>query len=173
MIYVSLEERPEPCADLGSASLSEQPTQLICRSSVQASTRAKKVVVIDDSLTVRTILAVGLAREGFEVETFGDGMAFFRWLATQEASPPDLVLLDVILPTLDGYTIAEHLKTTPLFKETGVLFVSCRDGVFDRLKGRLVGACGYLSKPFRMQEVIALINGALGLPSSRESTRMF
>lgn len=129
------------------------------------------MVVVDDSLTVRTILAVGLAREGFDVETFGDGTAFLRWLATQETSPPDLVLLDVMLPRLDGYTIAAHLKATLLFKETVVLFISCRDGVLDRLKGHLAGACGYLSKPFWMQEVIVLINGALGLPSSRESTR--
>lgn len=160
------------CMALDSASLAEQPTQPLCRSSMHAPTLSKKVIVVDDSLTVRAILAIGLSREGFDVETFGDGIALFRWLTTQEACSPDLVLLDVMLPKLDGYTIAQRLKTNPLFKETIVLFLSSKDGVFDRLRGRLVGACGYLSKPFRMQDVIAMINVALDLHSSRESTQM-
>ncbi len=163
---------PGPCLVLDSASLAEQPTQPLYRSLLQVPALSKKVIVVDDSPTVRAILALGLLREGFEVETFEDGISFFRWLALHKASCPDLVILDVMLPKLDGYTIAQRLKANPLFKETVVLFLSSKDGVFDRLRGRLVGASGYLTKPFRMQDVITMISGALGSFPSHEPTPM-
>lgn len=137
---------------------SEQPTRPLLRP-LQGSENApgRKVVVVDDSLTVRKILEISLRREGFEVRTFEHGLAFLRWLTTSPACLPDLLLLDVMLPTLDGYSIARYLKDRPAFRHIVLVFLSSKDGVLDRLKGRLLGASGYLTKPFRTQEVIEIV----------------
>ncbi len=126
---------------------------------------SKLIMVIDDSTTVRKIIETCLGREGFLVAGFSDGVEAMRWLSQPNARIPDLVILDIGLPKMDGYEVARRLKTKPQFNNTVIIMLSRRDGVIDRLKGRLAGARAYLTKPFKTQEIINLIESYLGVPA--------
>jgi DNA-binding response OmpR family regulator len=90
-----------------------------------------------------------------------------KWLTGPENRVPDLVLLDIGLPKMDGYEVARRLKTKPQFSKTLIIMLTRRDGVFDRLKGRLAGAKDYITKPFKTQDIISVIESHLGVPVSR------
>ncbi len=123
-------------------------------------------MVIDDSPTVRKIIETCLRREDFAVRGFTDGVEAMRWITNDpEARVPDLVLLDIGLPKMDGYEVARRLKAKPAFSNTIIIMLSKRDGVIDRLKGRLAGAKDYITKPFKTQELIAVIQEQLNVPS--------
>jgi twitching motility two-component system response regulator PilG len=126
----------------------------------------KLVMVIDDSATVRKIVETCLGREGFAVKSFPDGIEAMKWLTSYEARIPDLVLLDIGLPKMDGYEVARRLKAKPQFSNTIIIMLTRRDGVFDRLKGRLAGAREYITKPFKTQDIISVIESHLGAPVS-------
>jgi DNA-binding response OmpR family regulator len=127
---------------------------------------SKFIMVIDDSPTVRKIIETCLRREEFDVRGFTDGVEAMRWITNDpEARVPDLVLLDIGLPKMDGYEVARRLKAKPAFNNTIVIMLSKRDGVIDRLKGRLAGAKDYITKPFKTQELIAVIQEQLNVPS--------
>jgi len=126
---------------------------------------SKLVMVIDDSATVRKIVETCLRREGFDVKSFPDGVEAMRWLTEPEARIPDLVILDIGLPKMDGYEVARRLKTKPQFSGTVIVMLSRRDGMIDKLKGRLAGAKDYLTKPFKTQDLIAVIESHLGAPA--------
>src|SRR6184192_2013973 len=96
------------------------------------------VIVIDDSLVIRKILEICLHRAGYEVKSFPDGVEALYWLNTAEAHIPDLVVIDVGLPKLDGYQVIQQIKARPALERTRLMILSRRDGVLDRLKGRLV-----------------------------------
>lgn len=128
---------------------------------------SKLVMVIDDSATVRKIVETCLGREGFDVLGFQDGLDAIRWLAGPQARIPDLVILDIGLPKMDGYEVARRLKTKSQFSNTVIVMLSRRDGVIDKLKGRLAGAKDYLTKPFKTQELISVIESHLGVPLLR------
>ncbi len=122
----------------------------------------KLVMIIDDSLTVRKIIETSLKREGFESISYADGFEAMSAL-TNPASPiPDLVILDIGLPKMDGYEIARRLKTKQQYNNTVIVMLTGRDGVIDRLKGRLAGAKDYITKPFRTQEVMSVVHSHLG-----------
>ncbi|MHB8599582.1 MAG: response regulator [Ktedonobacteraceae bacterium] len=115
--------------------------------------------VVDDSETVRKILEVCLHRAGYEdVRSFPDGMEFLRWLMTPQAHIPALVLIDLNLPKMDGYTLIRHLKAKPAFAQTVFVILTGRNGMLDKLKGRLSGAQVYLTKPFRTADVLAAVH---------------
>ena len=119
------------------------------------------VLVIDDSPTVQKVIEVSLQREGYEVVCASSGEAAFNWLASSEARVPDLILVDLNLPQMDGYSVIRHLRTQSVFKSVPIVIISRRDGMRDKLKGRLVGANGYLVKPFMMQELISVVHNQL------------
>ena len=119
------------------------------------------VLVIDDSLVVRTILNTCLRRAGYEVKCFEDGLQALNWLNTTEAHIPDLVIVDLGLPRLDGYEVIRLLKARPALADTTLVILSARDGILDRIKGRLVGAHAYLTKPFKTQEILAIVQEKL------------
>lgn len=129
----------------------------------------KFIMVIDDSTTVRKIIETCLGREGYLVQGFPDGVDAMRWLTLPEAQVPDLILLDIGLPKMDGYEVARRLKAKPQFAHTVIVMLSRRDGVIDRLKGRLAGAKDYIPKPFKTQEIIAVIDSHLRAPASSAS----
>lgn len=128
------------------------------------------VMVIDDSLVVRTILDTCLRRSGYEVKCFEDGLQGLGWLNTTEARIPDLILIDLGLPRLDGYEVIRLLKARPELKDTVLVILSARDGILDRIKGRLVGAHTYLTKPFRTQTILEVMKMHLGKVNGGEST---
>jgi DNA-binding response OmpR family regulator len=126
------------------------------------------ILVIDDSATVRKILEVCLQREHFEVKSFEDGVKALRWLSEPQSRVPDLVILDIGLPKMDGYEVACRLKAKPRLASTVIVMLSQRNGIIDRLKGRLAGARDYLTKPFRYQDIVAITRSQLGLLQSPE-----
>jgi twitching motility two-component system response regulator PilG len=123
---------------------------------------SKLVMVIDDSTTVRKIIETCLGRQGFQVVGFPDGVEAMRWLMEPTSHVPDLVFLDIGLPKMDGYEVARRLKTKPQFNNTVIIMLSRRDGVIDRLKGRLAGAKDYIAKPFKAQEIVLMAESYLG-----------
>ena len=126
---------------------------------------SKLVMVIDDSTTIRKIIETCLKRQGFQVLGFPDGVEAMRWLMEPTSRVPDLVLLDIGLPKMDGYEVARRLKIKPQFSNTVIVMLSRRDGMIDRLKGRLAGAKDYIAKPFKTQDIIAVTESYLGVPA--------
>src|ERR1700736_4182942 len=120
------------------------------------------VIVIDDSPTICKILETCLHRAGYEVKSFPDGVEALLWLNTAQARTPALVFVDLGLPKLDGYEVIRLLKARPALEGAVLVILSRRDGVIDHLKGRLVGAHAYLTKPFRTQQILAVIQTHLG-----------
>jgi twitching motility two-component system response regulator PilG len=125
---------------------------------------SKLVMVIDDSPTIRKIVETCLKREGFTVAAFADGIEAMQSLTSPRARVPDLVVLDIGLPKMDGYEVARCLKTKPQFNKTIIIMLSRREGLIDRLKGRLAGAKEYITKPFKTQEFIEVVESYLGVP---------
>jgi len=123
----------------------------------------KLVMVIDDSSTVRNIIANCLGNKGFTVHGFSDGVEAMHWLTQPEAQVPDLIILDISLPKMDGYEVARRLKSKPQFSDTIIVMLSRHDGMIDKLKARLVGAKDYLSKPFSTRDIIAVTESHLGV----------
>ena len=128
------------------------------------------VMVIDDSLVVRAILDICLRRSGYEVKCCEDGLQAIGWLNTTETCIPDLILVDLGLPKLDGYEIIKLLKARPTLEDTVLVILSARDGILDRVKGRLVGAHAYLTKPFRTQTILEVMQMHLGTVNGCEIT---
>ncbi len=142
------------------------PTQPLRLPMTRPQPAAPLILVIDDSLTVRKIVEVTLQRADFAVLSFADGLTALRWLASAEATHPALVLLDIELPGMDGYEVARYLRTLPRGVLTRLVMLSRRDGVVDRLKSRLVGAQEHLCKPFKVADLLAVVQATLGLPTS-------
>lgn len=126
---------------------------------------SKLVMVIDDLTTVRKIIETCLGRQGFQVLGFPDGVEAMRWLMEPTSRMPDLVFLDIGLPKMDGYEVARRLKTKPQFSNAVIVMLSRRDGMIDRLKGRLAGAKDYITKPFKTQDIISITESYLGIPA--------
>jgi twitching motility two-component system response regulator PilG len=119
------------------------------------------VLLIEDSPTVRKIVEICLRREGLEVLSFPDGVQAMRWLHEPGSRSPQLVLLDLTLPKMDGFTLARYFRSRPLLHGTPIIILSRREGVLDRLKARLVGAQAYITKPFTTQELLAVVRAYL------------
>lgn len=112
------------------------------------------ILVIDDSLTVRKIMEVTHRRQGFALRAFADGVEALQWLHAYPTMIPSLVYLDICLPRMDGYDVARTLHSKPHLAAVPIVMLTGRDGVLDRLKGRLAGARGYITKPFRGEEIL-------------------
>jgi twitching motility two-component system response regulator PilG len=123
------------------------------------------VVVIDDSAVVRKIIEIILHRCGIACISYQDGFEALKAFKTGEDFIPDLIFLDIGLPKIDGYDLLRLLKTSPQFDHTTVVMLSGRDGVLDRLKSRLAGAKGYVTKPFKTQELLSIALSCLDQPS--------
>ena len=114
------------------------------------------VVVIDDSVVVRKIVEISLGRCGIGCISYQDGYEALKAFKTGEDYVPDLIFLDIGMPKIDGYDLLRLLKSNPQFDHTTVVMLSGRDGMLDRLKSRLAGAKGYVTKPFRTQELLSI-----------------
>lgn len=113
-----------------------------------------KILVIDDSKTIRRTAEVLLKKEGFVVETSVDG---FEALPTIVQIKPDLIFIDVMMPRLDGYQTCALIKGNPQFKHIPVVMLSSKDGLFDKARGRIVGADLYVTKPFTREDMVRAI----------------
>ena len=118
-----------------------------------------KVLVIDDSKTIRKTAETLLAKEGCEVYTAVDG---FDALAKVADYTPDIVFVDIMMPRLDGYQTCSLIKHNKVFKSIPVIMLSSKDGLFDRARGRIVGSEYYLTKPFTKDELLSAIETHVG-----------
>ncbi len=119
------------------------------------------IVVIDDSPTVRAVAEACLRRSGYAVTCFKDGFEALAAFTRQEVGIPDLVLLDIELPRMDGYRIAQVLTSKDEFKRTVIVMLTMHDSLLDRLRSRWVGAKGYITKPFKVDFLIESVRGYL------------
>lgn len=113
-----------------------------------------KVVVVDDSKTIRRTAEMLLGREGATVVTASDG---FEALSIIADNRPDVVFVDVMMPRLDGYQTCALVKNNPEFRDMPIVMLSSKDGLFDIAKGRVVGSEEYITKPFTRDELIAAV----------------
>jgi len=114
-----------------------------------------KILVIDDSKTIRRTAETLLAKEGCEVFTAVDGFDALSKIADHR---PDIIFVDIMMPRLDGYQTCSLIKHNKVFKDTPVIMLSSKDGLFDRARGRLVGSEQYLTKPFTKDELLGAIH---------------
>lgn len=113
-----------------------------------------KVMVIDDSKTIRRTAETLLKKEGCEVITATDG---FEALSKITDHRPDIIFIDIMMPRLDGYQTCALIKRNKSYKETPVILLTSKDGLFDRARGRIVGSDQYLTKPFTREELLGAI----------------
>jgi twitching motility two-component system response regulator PilG len=118
---------------------------------------SKLVMIVDDSPTVRKIVEVTLHREGYEVVAVPDGVEALRYLLAPDRPLPDLILLDIQMPRLNGYQLAMTIRKRPDLAPIPLVMLSRRAGVIDKLKAQLAGIRDSLPKPFTEQDLRALV----------------
>lgn len=121
----------------------------------QTGLQGLKVMVIDDSKTIRRTAETLLRKEGCEVITANDGFEALSKIADYN---PQIIFVDIMMPRLDGYQTCALIKHNQQFKETPVIMLSSKDGLFDRARGRIVGSEQYLTKPFTKEELLGAID---------------
>lgn len=127
------------------------------------SATGSKVMVIDDSTTIRRSAEIFLAHTGCQVILAEDG---YEALAKIADHRPDLIFCDILMPRLDGYQTCALIKQSPRFRGTPVVMLSSRDGLFDRARGLMVGSDEYLTKPFTKDSLLRAVRQYLKLPAS-------
>lgn len=113
-----------------------------------------KVMVIDDSNTIRRSAEIFLKSSGCQVILAEDG---FDALAKISNEHPDLIFVDIMMPRLDGYQTCSLIKRNARYKTTPVIMLSSKDGLFDRARGRMVGSDQYLTKPFTQETLLEAV----------------
>jgi twitching motility two-component system response regulator PilG len=114
-----------------------------------------KVLVIDDSNTIRRSAEAFLRQAGFNVVLAEDG---FDALSKISDHHPQVIFVDIMMPRLDGYQTCALIKQNPTFKTTPVIMLSSKDGIFDRARGKLAGSDQYLTKPFTKEALVEAVH---------------
>jgi twitching motility two-component system response regulator PilG len=115
---------------------------------------ATRVLVIDDSNTIRRSAEIFLKQGGYEVVLAEDG---FDALSKVNDHQPDVIFCDILMPRLDGYQTCAIIKRNPRFTHTPVIMLSSKDGLFDKARGRMVGSQDYLTKPFTKDQLLQAV----------------
>ena len=113
-----------------------------------------RVMVIDDSKTIRRTAETLLKKEGCDVVTATDGFEALSKIADHQ---PQIVFVDIMMPRLDGYQTCALTKNNQMFKSTPVIMLSSKDGLFDKARGRMVGSQDYLTKPFTKEQLLRAV----------------
>jgi len=121
---------------------------------VPAMPAAGKVLIIDDSNTIRRSAEIFLRQGGYEVVLAEDG---FDALAKVTDHDPELIFCDILMPRLDGYQTCAIIKRNPRFAGVPVIMLSSKDGLFDKARGRMVGSQDYLTKPFTKDQLLRAV----------------
>jgi twitching motility two-component system response regulator PilG len=116
--------------------------------------KRNKILVIEDSSTTRKVIAITLSQNGYEIIEATDGL---EGLSKLNETRPDLILLDIILPKMDGYKILSIIKENPEFKRIPVVMLTSKDGIINKVKGKVAGSTAYLTKPFDPNQLVATI----------------
>ena len=114
-----------------------------------------RVMVIDDSKTIRRTAETLLKKEGCDVVTAIDG---FEALAKISDQQPNIIFVDIMMPRLDGYQTCALIKNNQMLKSTPVIMLSSKDGLFDKARGRMVGSEDYLTKPFTKDQLLQAVS---------------
>jgi twitching motility two-component system response regulator PilG len=122
-----------------------------------------RVMVIDDSKTIRRTAETLLKKEGCEVVTATDG---FEALAKIADHQPQIIFVEIMMPRLVGYLTCALIKNNQMFKGTPVIMLSSKDGLFDKARGRIVGSEQYLTKPFTRDELLTAIRKYVPAPAA-------
>jgi twitching motility two-component system response regulator PilG len=122
--------------------------------SAAAPLQAARVLVIDDSNTIRRSAEIFLRQGGYEVLLAEDG---FDALSKVNDHDPDLIFCDILMPRLDGYQTCAIIKRNPRFSNVPVIMLSSKDGLFDKARGRMVGSDDYLTKPFTKDQLLLAV----------------
>ena len=135
-----------------------QRGEILVSSNTSRSLSGLKILVVDDSKTIRRTAETLLSKEGCQVFTAIDGFDALSKIADHQ---PDLIFVDIMMPRLDGYETCSLIKHNKVFKETPVIMLSSKDGLFDRARGRIVGSEQYLTKPFTKDELLGAISNQI------------
>lgn len=127
------------------------------------------VLVVDDSPTVRKIVQMTLQREHIRVITASDGLSALSAVADEM---PALILLDIQLPRMNGYHICQTLRKHLQFRQIPIIMLSGKDGLFDKMRGRLAGSTEYLTKPFDSVELVQTVKKHLANWEERRAEQM-
>ena len=114
-----------------------------------------KVMIIDDSKTIRKSAETLLIKEGCKVLTAEDG---FEALSIIAVHKPDIIFVDIMMPRLDGYQTCTLIKNNRQFRDTPVIMLTSKDSIFDKARGRIVGSEEYLTKPFTRDDLLQAVN---------------
>jgi twitching motility two-component system response regulator PilG len=117
------------------------------------------VMIVDDSLTVRKILEVSLKRAGAEVIAYTDGITALDALTTGKLTRlPDVIILDIMMPKLNGFTVARLLRSKQYLRHIPIIMLTSRNSMLSQVRGRMAGATEYITKPFKTQELVEVVN---------------
>jgi twitching motility two-component system response regulator PilG len=123
-----------------------------------------KIMVIDDSSTIRRSAEIFLGQAGYQVVLADDG---FDALAKMNDHRPALIFCDILMPRLDGYQTCALIKKSAKFHSTPVIMLSSKDGLFDRARGAMVGSDAYLTKPFTKDSLLKTVREHATQPLSK------
>lgn len=118
----------------------------------------KKILVVDDSPTIRKLISGKLEKSGHDVFCSSDGI---EAMETLRGMVPDLILLDITMPRMDGYQVCKLIRSNELTKDVPVVMISGKDGFFDKVRGRMAGSSGYITKPFGPETLMKVVDGFL------------
>jgi twitching motility two-component system response regulator PilG len=146
---------------LARQTVEEQPMQAAAPVEIPAAVAAmpevaeqKMILVVEDSSTTRKVISITLSRQGFRVVEAADGLEALSKISEER---PDLIMLDVILPKMDGYKILSIIKGNKEFRDIPVIMLTSKDGFINKMKGKMAGSSAYLTKPFDPDKMIAEI----------------
>lgn len=123
-------------------------------SEINKTLKGIKVMVIDDSSTIRKSAEIFLKPSGCEVILAEDGFEAMHKIVDNQ---PDIIFIDIVMPRLDGYQACMLIKKNPIYQAIPVIMLSGKDGLFDKAKGRIAGSNDYLTKPFSSENLIDII----------------
>jgi twitching motility two-component system response regulator PilG len=126
----------------------------VSQEAAAVATAGTKVLVIDDSNTIRRSAEIFLRQGGYEVVLAEDG---FDALSKVSDHDPQLIFCDILMPRLDGYQTCAIIKRNPRFTHVPVIMLSSKDGLFDKARGRMVGSEDYLTKPFTKEQLLRAV----------------
>ncbi|MBS9781070.1 MAG: response regulator [Gammaproteobacteria bacterium] len=121
----------------------------------QEANKNKKILIVDDSETIRRTAEALLKREGYDVATAEDGLRAFAAIVDFK---PQIIFLDIMMPRLDGYQVCSVIKNNPEYSHIPVIMLSSKDNIFDKARGRVSGSEFFMSKPFSKEELVNIVN---------------
>ena len=114
----------------------------------------EKILVVEDSVTTRKVITITLSQNGYSVVEASDGL---EALSKVKDEKPDFILMDIILPKMDGYKVLTIIKNNPEFKDIPVVMLTSKTSYTDKVKGELAGSTAYLTKPFDQEDLLETV----------------